>query len=76
MRTAHCECVWMQHPAPRSKAARKRGVQADGLRTCHSNMFVSASRMLYGTVMFACKGVGTIILGTHTGGFRRYSLLL
>ena len=33
MRTAHWECVWIQQPAPRSvNAARKRGVQADGLR--------------------------------------------
>ena len=31
MRTAHWECVWMQAPAPRLKAARKRFVQADGL---------------------------------------------
>ena len=30
--THHWECVCMQQPAPRSKAARKRGVQSEGLR--------------------------------------------
>jgi hypothetical protein len=34
VRTAHWECVCMQQPAPRVKAARNSGVQADGLRTC------------------------------------------
>lgn len=36
-RTAHWEWVWMQQVAARRvKAARKRGVQAEGLRTYHA----------------------------------------
>ena len=40
-RTAAWEWVWMQAPAPRLvKAARKRGVQAEGLRERGRRMYV------------------------------------
>jgi hypothetical protein len=31
-KTAHCEWVWMQQPAPCSKAVRNSGVQAEGIQ--------------------------------------------
>ena len=41
-KTAHLEWVWIQHPAPRSKAARKRGVQAEGLKASGLRIYLRA----------------------------------
>lgn len=47
-RTAHWECVWMQQPAPRSKAARNNGVQAEGLRSRGFRIYCRADGGYFG----------------------------